>query len=79
MISLVSADVMFTVDLIMHQTAIPVPDTDDQARAVQRPRAAHPELGALPAQVQAQEPGQAQAAQEEDGEEGVHTLPSAAA
>ena len=51
-------------------------DTDDQAGAVQRPRPADAELGTLPAQVPPQEPGQAQGAQEEECEEGVHTVPS---
>lgn len=54
-------------------------DADDQAGAVQRPRAARAELGALPAQVPPQEPHQAQGAQEEERQEGVHALPPLAA
>lgn len=54
-------------------------DADDQTGAVQRPRAADAELGTLPAQVPPQEPGQAPRAEEEDREEGVHTVPSSTA
>lgn len=55
------------------------PDADDQTGAVQRPRAAGAELGAFPAQVPPQEPYQAQGAQEEERQEGVHALPPLAA
>lgn len=54
-------------------------DADDQTGAVQRPRPADAELGTLPAQIPPQEPGQAQRAQEEEREEGVHTIPSISA
>lgn len=54
-------------------------DPDDQTGAVQRPRAARAELGALPAQVPPQKPDQAQGAQEEERQEGVHAFPALAA
>lgn len=57
----------------------PASDADDQTGAVQRPRAARAELGALPAQVPPQKPHQAQGAQEEERQEGVHALPALAA
>lgn len=59
--------------------APPPPDADDQTGAVQGPRAARAELGALPAQVPPQKPHQAQGAQEEERQEGVHALPALAA
>lgn len=54
-------------------------DSDDQTGAFQRPRPAGAELGALLTQVPPQEPDQAQGAQEEEREEGVHAVPSTAA
>lgn len=51
-------------------------DADDQTGAGQRPGPAGAELGTLPAQVPPQEPHQAQGTQEEEREEGVHTVPS---
>ena len=54
-------------------------DSDDQTGAFQRPGIASAELGTLPAQLPPQEPVQAQGAQEEEHEEGVHTIPTSAA
>lgn len=54
-------------------------DAHDQTGTVQRPRAADTELGTFSAQVPSQEPGQTQGAEEEEHEEGVHAVPSAAA
>lgn len=62
---------------MLNSCSLLLSDSHDQTGTVQRPRSASTELGALPAEIQAQKPDQTQGAQEEEREEGIHTIPSA--